>query len=132
MRIFLDDRRSPPDETWVLVRTPDEVIRLLETGEVTELSLDHDLAVFDGEREIDGYSVLTFIERAVALDEITFPIPKLSVHSGNPPAHERMQNAIDAIYRLAERKAVRVLTLAALTSAFSQPFAWGKKPPRVG
>jgi hypothetical protein len=33
------------------VRTPAEAIELLESGEVTELSLDHDLGLIDGERE---------------------------------------------------------------------------------
>jgi hypothetical protein len=41
-RVFLDDRRPAPDG-WTLVRWPDEVIALLETGAVEELSLDHDL-----------------------------------------------------------------------------------------
>jgi hypothetical protein len=109
MRVFLDDRRQPPDETWKLVRHPDEVIALLETGEVAELSLDHDLSLSDEDgTEVDGYSVLTYIERAIAVDEINFPVPKLSVHSGNPPAHERMQKAIDAIYRIARRKGLAV------------------------
>ena len=34
MRVFLDDRRVPPDDSWVLVATPAEAIALLETGEV--------------------------------------------------------------------------------------------------
>ena len=39
MRIFLDDIRPAP-EGWTLVRWPEEVIALLETCRVEELSLD--------------------------------------------------------------------------------------------
>ncbi len=42
MKVYLDDERIAPDG-WRQVRWPEEVIELLETGEVTELSLDHDL-----------------------------------------------------------------------------------------
>lgn len=42
MKVFLNDERSTPDG-WVRTFWPEEVIALLQTGEVTELSLDHDL-----------------------------------------------------------------------------------------
>jgi hypothetical protein len=63
VKVWLDDRRSPypqPDE-WVWVRTPAEAIELLESGTVSELSLDHDLGLMDGERELTGYDVVTWI-----------------------------------------------------------------------
>jgi Cyclic-phosphate processing Receiver domain len=68
VKVWLDDRRPPyPDpKTWVWVKTPAEAIELLQTGTVTELSLDHDLGLTDGEREVTGYDVVTWIERAVA------------------------------------------------------------------
>ena len=42
MKVFLDDERATPDE-WVRVYWPNEAIALLQTGQVTEISLDHDL-----------------------------------------------------------------------------------------
>jgi hypothetical protein len=42
MRVFLDNERETPDG-WTRVYWPNEAIRLLETGTVEELSLDHDL-----------------------------------------------------------------------------------------
>ena len=42
MRVFLDDERATPPG-WVRTYWPDEVITLLKTGDVVELSLDHDL-----------------------------------------------------------------------------------------
>ena len=38
MRVFLDDERNTP-EGWIRVYWPDEVIELLKTGEVIEVSL---------------------------------------------------------------------------------------------
>ena len=42
MKIYLDDERPIP-EGWVGARWPEDVIRLLEAGGVTHVSLDHDL-----------------------------------------------------------------------------------------
>ncbi|WP_416380688.1 cyclic-phosphate processing receiver domain-containing protein, partial [Gilliamella sp. B2717] len=42
MKIFLDDIRKPPNG-WIQVYWPDEMINLLKTGFVEEISLDHDL-----------------------------------------------------------------------------------------
>ncbi len=42
MKVYLDDERPTPSG-WISVRWPDEAIALLETGMVTDISLDHDL-----------------------------------------------------------------------------------------
>jgi hypothetical protein len=98
VRVWLDDRRRPPDDSWIWVTTPEETVSLLQHGTVEELSLDHDLGLVDeGGREKTGYDVLTWIEEQVAV--AGFRSPRLTVHSANPPAHERMQRAIDSIVR---------------------------------
>lgn len=43
MKVFLDDERTTL-EGWVRVYWPAEAIALLESGQVDELSLDHDWA----------------------------------------------------------------------------------------
>jgi hypothetical protein len=104
VRVWLDDRRPPhpkPDE-WVWVRTPAEAIEILETGEVSELSLDHDLGLIDGEREATGYDVVTWIERAVATEGFV-PPETIRVHSSNASAAPKMERGIEAIRRLAGR-----------------------------
>jgi len=97
MRVFLDDERSTP-EGWVRAFWPDEVIDLLESGEVTHLSLDHDLG--DDERGT-GYDVVLWIEDAVALRGFAPPI--LTVHSANSSARLKMLAGIGAIDALARR-----------------------------
>jgi Cyclic-phosphate processing Receiver domain len=78
------------------VKTPEDAIRLLEGGNVSCMSFDHDLG-FDGERELSGYEVLLWIEEAVALRG--FDPPEMRVHSANPPGHERLLRGIEAIKR---------------------------------
>ena len=73
MRVFLDDERPTPPG-WVGVRWPEEVIALLQGGEVIELSLDHDLG---DDRRGTGYDVILWIEKAVALRG--FRPPRISV-----------------------------------------------------
>jgi len=97
IKVWLDDERPEPDG-WVRCRTPSEVVRLLETGEVTELSLDHDLALITANGEETGYDVLVWLERQVASGHT--PPHVMNVHSANPVARRRMLQAIDAIERL--------------------------------
>lgn len=91
MKVFLDDERSTP-EGWVRVYWPDEAIALLQTGEVTEISLDHDLG--DDARGT-GYDVVLWVEEAVHLHG--FVPPRMHVHSANSAARVRMLAGIAAI-----------------------------------
>lgn len=43
IKLYLDDIRSPPDETWTVARTVEEAFRLLLEHEVEAASLDYDL-----------------------------------------------------------------------------------------
>ena len=95
MKIYLDDERVAPPG-WTQTRWPDEVIKLLEAGGVTDLSLDHDLG--DDERGT-GYDVILWIEEAVATRG--FKPPRIAVHSANSSARIKMQAGIDSISRLA-------------------------------
>src|SRR5689334_18820722 len=101
MRVWLDDRRTPPEPDWVWVRTPSEVIELLRSGEVEELSLDHDLSLIEGDREETGYDVLLWLEQQFGNGIAEFPLPKLKAHTSNPVAMRRMNLAIMSIERLA-------------------------------
>jgi hypothetical protein len=100
MKVWLDDRRPPPERSWLWLRTPDEVIKVLELGDVQELSLDHDLGLFSEGRERTGYDVLLWIEEKVATEKFA-PPPVISIHSANASAAPKMEQAIEAIHRLA-------------------------------
>ena len=70
MKVFLDDVRAAPAE-WILVKWPNEAIRFLKSGKVSEISLDHDLG--DDERGT-GYDVLLWIEEQVITKGFKPPI----------------------------------------------------------
>ncbi len=95
MKVYLDDERRAPDG-WTRAYWPDEAIALLETGNVTDISLDHDLG--DDERGT-GYDVILWIEEAVATR--AFVPPRITVHSANPSARDKMQRGVETIARLA-------------------------------
>jgi hypothetical protein len=95
VKVFLDDERVTPDG-WTRVYWPDEAIRLLESGGVEEISLDHDLG--DDDRGT-GYDIVLWIEEAVALRG--FRPPKITVHSANSSAREKMLAGVRTIERLA-------------------------------
>ncbi len=98
MRVYLDDERTTPGG-WVRAYWPEQAIALLETGQVEEISLDHDLG--DDARGT-GYDVVLWVEEAVALRG--FVPPKMSVHSANSSARQKMQAGIDSIENLARAR----------------------------
>jgi hypothetical protein len=65
VRVYLDDVREAPDG-WVRTYTGAQTVELLKTGEVTELSLDHDLGSDADGKELTGYAVLVWLEAEVA------------------------------------------------------------------
>ena len=105
MKVYLDDIRIAPDG-WVRAWWPEEVIELLKTGQVDEISLDHDLGDHFGRpsgvlRERTGYDVLLWIEQEVAL--AGFDPPIIHIHTANPVADVRMRAAVEAIYKRANK-----------------------------
>src|SRR5262245_26305764 len=108
MKVWLDDIRPAPPG-WIRTKTVQETITYLALGEVTELSLDHDL----GENEQTGYDLLCIIEKMVGEGTLSsayggaessrrwdWSLPKFHVHSDNPVGRENMRRAIDSIVRL--------------------------------
>ena len=96
MKIYLDDIRVAPIE-YVQCRWPQEVIKLLETNDVSEISLDHDL----GNDEIGtGYTVLLWIEEQVFTK--SFKPPIIKIHTSNSSAREKMLKAVYSIYNKAD------------------------------
>lgn len=95
MKVYLDDIREAPDG-WTRTKTVTETIALLESGKVTDLSLDHDLSFehYGGDytKEQTGYDVLLWIEGQVVLNG--FKPPNMYAHTGNPSAKIKMEQVI--------------------------------------
>jgi hypothetical protein len=94
MKIYLDGERKAPSG-WIAVQSAAEAIRLLEAGQVTHLSLDHDLG---DDASGTGYTVIPWLEEAVASGMVP---PIITVHTSNPSARVKMLLGVESIRRLA-------------------------------
>jgi len=97
MKLYVDDLRKCPDG-WALARTNTEAIRLLSSGYVEEISIDHDICVPNVEF-IDAS-----VRKRLSIGEETYePVvyyiiamapslrPKvITIHSANIPASLQM------------------------------------------
>jgi hypothetical protein len=101
VKLYLDDIRDTP-EGWVRCFWPEEVINFLvkNPGEVSDISLDHDLGEIDGRT---GYDVVLWIQEQVFLGLWAHEIPNIVCHSDNGPGRQGIQTGIEAIHRYRER-----------------------------
>lgn len=86
MRVYLDDERSMPSNFDIKVKTADEAIELIQSGNVTEISLDHDLGA-----EKTGYDVAKFIEQHAYNGGYRF---KTMIHTANPVGRKNILQAL--------------------------------------
>lgn len=93
-KLWIDDLRDPPDETWEVVRTAHRAICLLEDNEYEEVSFDNDLG-FDslyGNKMLEGRNILGWL-RARQANGLYVP-PTLEVHTDNPDARTAMESDV--------------------------------------
>ena len=98
MKVYLDDERITPDG-WTRTYWPEDTIALLKTGEVTHLSLDHDLG---DDKHGTGYDVVLWIEEAVVTTGF-IPPQEMRVHSANSSARQKMEAGIQSILKHLQR-----------------------------
>lgn len=101
MKIFLDDIRNPPDDSWIVARTASEAYFLIRNNARVEItaSLDHDL----GDNIPTGYELLNWIERDIAMDGFR-PRITFAIHSANPVGCRNMQQAIESIQKMLDNQ----------------------------
>src|ERR1017187_3449960 len=89
MKLYLDDLRTVPNSSWVLVRTVEECQELLIKGDVDTISMDNDLGLdYTEGRQL----VLWMCENDI------WPKNKPLVHSANVIASEYMRAMIDRYF----------------------------------
>lgn len=96
MKVWLDDERPAP-YGWHHVKTPWECIELLKRGDVTEISLDNDLGLFNYNPPNEGYHVANWIEKETLAGNL--PQLKISIHTQNPVARDKMRIAVRNVIR---------------------------------
>lgn len=89
MRIFMDDDRNHPlGEDWIVVRTVEDMLDLVDRhdAEIREVSFDNDLR-----QELDGIHGLTMIRERMLDDPTRLPaLERITVHSLNGEAAKAM------------------------------------------
>ena len=98
MKVYMDDLRETPIG-WHRTYTVEETISLLETRQVTHLSLDNDL----GEGLQEGYKVLDWLEETV-YNDMTFSIPVVTIHSANATRVEYMKRTLTHIEHIRQQQ----------------------------
>lgn len=105
LRLWHDDIRPAPNG-WVWARTNEEAKAVLRTGEVAEISLDHDLGLDHySEAEVNanpellfgkGQSEQTGMHLVVWMIEEARVPGIVTIHSWNPAGASRMRDALKA------------------------------------
>ena len=105
LKLFVDDFRDAPDDTWNVARTTEEAIRAIATMEFSEISLDHDIenrpetfqpvAYFIGVKYYTDMPV--DIEVGGKIHKMR-PLlgPKIFIHSGNPVGAQNMVDILQS------------------------------------
>jgi hypothetical protein len=96
LRVWLDDLledRAAP-RGWIHVTTAPAAIALLESGQVVELSLDHDLG--DDELAGKGIHVVDHIAESQIVDgRDLWPRDGITLHTANAAGRDQMARAIE-------------------------------------
>ena len=87
MKLWLDDKLSPPNATWAWFNNAHKVIETLKKFRVEEISLDHDLG--DEDTFGTGYMVMLWIEEKVHNNPKYRP-PIIVIHTQNPVGRDKM------------------------------------------
>lgn len=86
MKLFVDDVRPVPDDSWAVARTYSEARDLFDNNMITIMSLDHDLG-----EEKTGYDFLLYVVEQYYPEKV--PI-QCKIHSANPVGRDRMLGVI--------------------------------------
>lgn len=89
MKLWVDDYRDAPDDTWTVVRKVEPAIKALRNFLFTEISLDHDIENRPDDETFKP--VAYFIGQRFY--KLKFP-PKITIHSLNPVGAKEMQDVL--------------------------------------
>lgn len=91
VKIFIDDVRHAPDETWVVAKTPDEAIDKINDnkGNIEAISFDHDLGEDENGKSLTTREIILWMIKENIKSEQYF------VHSSNPVGREWLEGMIE-------------------------------------
>lgn len=110
MKLYIDDIREAPDESWTVVRNISEAINAIAMfGErITNISIDHDISyevIVDGFyrpfpsketfRAVARYMGEYYKSHNVSDGNIHLPYPIVTIHSSNPDGAGEIQAILE-------------------------------------
>lgn len=103
MKLWIDDIRNAPDDSWLVARTIGAAIRAIARTDFDEISLDHDIShqVGMGARsrpypcEETFQSVAYFIGMKANTNLGTLPPKKITLHTSNPIGAQEMKKILE-------------------------------------
>lgn len=100
MKLFVDDIRNAPDDTWMVARTVTSAIAAIAQwgNEMTEISLDHDISHQvsisggspEGGRPFSCAETFQAVAWFIAYRFSPAHSPKITIHSANPIGADSM------------------------------------------
>lgn len=105
MKLYIDDIRTPPDDSWNICRTVLSAVGALDMfwEQITDIALDHDIShqIVMGEMSRPFACPETFevVARHIAVLKKLHPdsSPTLSIHTSNPVGAEKMKGILEAV-----------------------------------
>lgn len=98
-KLFVDDIRKPPDDSWFIARSVSSAINSLTLFDFSEISLDHDIShqVIIGEMSRPYTCVEDFsaVAEYIALKYKSGDKPKITIHTANPVGALRIARILD-------------------------------------
>lgn len=92
MKLWIDDYRDAPDDTWVVARKVQQAIRLIATNRFQDISLDHDIENRPDDETFQP--VAYFIGEKYQNDWQFADDLEVVVHSDNPVGAKELQNIL--------------------------------------
>lgn len=94
MKLWIDDFRDAPDDTWTEARKVEQAIRLLAYNNWNEISIDHDIENRPDDetfKPVAFYIALKFMGGERDEFHQIMGIPKITIHSDNPVGAKQIQ-----------------------------------------
>lgn len=96
MKLFVDDIRNAPDESWTVARTVNSAIRALAMFSPTEISLDHDIshqvAVGDLSRPYPCAETFQAVAHYIVMKHNALDWnPKVIIHTSSPVGAKELE-----------------------------------------
>lgn len=105
MKLYIDDIRTPPDDSWNICRTVLSAVSALDMfwEQITDIALDHDIShqivMGDMSRPFACAETFEVVARYIVTLKHLHPewSPSMSIHTSNPVGAERMKGLLETV-----------------------------------